>query len=101
MSCIFGGVDGEIDRICKSIGVSGPNDFGISFDAWEASKMRSCSEVINRFNSLDHDLSEPGPSGGAANSEIESLADRVVVEKKRSLQRVVLCLLLLLVVVVV
>ncbi|KAF8106028.1 hypothetical protein N665_0148s0016 [Sinapis alba] len=84
---IFGEGDGEIDRICKSIGVSGPDDFAISFDAWEASKMRSSSEVINRFNSFDHELSEPGPSGDA-NSEIGSLADRVVVENKRSLQRV-------------
>ncbi|CAH8364138.1 unnamed protein product [Eruca vesicaria subsp. sativa] len=89
---IYGRGDGEFARICKSIGLSGPDDFGISFDAWEASKMRSSSEVINRFNSFDHDLSEAGPSGDA-NSEVGSLADRVVVvddtkEKKPSLQRV-------------
>ncbi|KAH0933379.1 hypothetical protein HID58_010496 [Brassica napus] len=87
---IFGGGDGELDRIFKSIGVSGPDDLAISFDAWEASMMRSSSEVINRSNSFDHDWSGPGPSGDA-NSEIGSLADRVVVDgggTKRGLQRV-------------
>ncbi|CAN7116412.1 unnamed protein product [Brassica rapa subsp. narinosa] len=87
---IFGGGDGELDRIFKSIGVSGPDDLAISFDAWEASMMRSSSEVINRSNSFDHDWSGPGP-GGDAHSEIGSLADRVVVDgggTKRGLQRV-------------
>ncbi|CAN6808677.1 hypothetical protein Bca4012_003020 [Brassica carinata] len=85
-----GGGDGELDRIFKSIGVSGPDDLAISFDAWEASMMRSSSEVINRSNSFDHDWSRSGPSGDA-NSEIGSLADRVVVDgggTKRGLQRV-------------
>ncbi|KAH0890328.1 hypothetical protein HID58_052757 [Brassica napus] len=85
-----GGGDGELDRIFKSIGVSGPDDLAISFDAWEASMMRSSSEVINRSNSFDHDWSRSGPSGDA-NSEVGSLADRVVVDgggTKRGLQRV-------------
>ncbi|KAF3506055.1 hypothetical protein F2Q69_00002576 [Brassica cretica] len=85
-----GGGDGELDRIFKSIGVSGPDDLAISFDAWEASMMRSSSEVINRSNSFDHDWSRSGPSGDA-NSEVGSLADRFVVDgggTKRGLQRV-------------
>ncbi|CAN7070852.1 unnamed protein product [Brassica oleracea var. botrytis] len=43
------GGDGELDRIYKSLGVSGPDDLAISFDAWEASKMRSSSGIVNRF----------------------------------------------------
>ncbi|KAJ4905965.1 Mitogen-activated protein kinase kinase kinase 1 [Raphanus sativus] len=69
---IFGGGDGELDRIYKSLGVSGPDDLAISFDAWEASMMRSSSEVINRFNSFDHDF-----GGGDADSQIWSLPDTV------------------------
>lgn len=43
------GGDGELDRIYKSRGVSGPDDLAISFDAWEASKMRSSSGGVGRF----------------------------------------------------
>ncbi|KAJ0233250.1 Mitogen-activated protein kinase kinase kinase 9 [Hirschfeldia incana] len=78
---IGGSGDGELDRIYKSLGVSGPDDLAISFDAWEASMLRSSSEVINRFNSFDHD-----PSGDA-DSDIGSLAGGTK-ENKRGLERV-------------
>ncbi|XP_019089940.1 PREDICTED: mitogen-activated protein kinase kinase kinase 9 [Camelina sativa] len=70
-----GGVDeGEIDRIYQSIGVFGHDDLAISsdaFDAWEARKKRSSSDVTNGFKSLDllddshkvQDSSGAGPSG--------------------------------------
>ncbi|KAF5204860.1 kinase [Thalictrum thalictroides] len=40
------GIDGEMDRICWSLGLNGPEDFAIPTAAWEASKARSSSEVI-------------------------------------------------------
>ncbi|CAH8272645.1 unnamed protein product [Arabidopsis lyrata] len=68
---IGGGGEGEMDRIYRSLGVSGPDDLAISFDAWEACKKRSSSDVVNRFKSFDidnhkvqeRDLNEAGPSG--------------------------------------
>ncbi|CAI9103916.1 OLC1v1002511C1 [Oldenlandia corymbosa var. corymbosa] len=37
------GVDGEFDLICRSLGLSGPEDFSIPLAAWEASKTSSPS----------------------------------------------------------
>ncbi|AES97782.1 putative mitogen-activated protein kinase kinase kinase STE-STE11 family [Medicago truncatula] len=39
------GVDGEFDIICRSLGLSGPEDFSIPAAAWEAMKARSSSEL--------------------------------------------------------
>ncbi|PIA31154.1 hypothetical protein AQUCO_05200034v1 [Aquilegia coerulea] len=40
------GNDGEMERICWSLGLNGPEDFAIPIAAWEASrKLRSSSEV--------------------------------------------------------
>ncbi|KAF2570040.1 hypothetical protein F2Q70_00002982 [Brassica cretica] len=64
---IFGGGDAEMDQIYKSLGLSGPDDLAISFDAWEACKKRSSSDVINRFKSFELDLHN-FPVGDAANS---------------------------------
>ena len=64
---IFGGGDVEMDQIYKSLGLSGPDDLAISFDAWEACKKRSSSDVINRFKSFELDLHN-FPVGDAANS---------------------------------
>ncbi|KAG7615302.1 putative mitogen-activated protein kinase kinase kinase 9 STE-STE11 family [Arabidopsis thaliana] len=57
--------DGEIDRIYRYIGVSGPEDFAISSDAWKVRKEheRSSSDVVNKLKSLDLDSREAGPSG--------------------------------------
>ncbi|CAN8246873.1 unnamed protein product [Cochlearia groenlandica] len=52
---IHGVGDTEMDGICRSIGVTCPDDFGISFDAWEASKKRSASDVNDMMNSLKLD----------------------------------------------
>nr|BAA09057.1 mitogen-activated protein kinase [Arabidopsis thaliana] len=71
----IGGGVGEMDRIYRSLGVSGPDDLAISFDAWEACKKRSSSDVVNRFKSFDldkvrdQDLSEEGPSGVVVGSD--------------------------------
>lgn len=37
------GIDGEFDLICRSLGLSGPEDFSIPVAAWEASKVSSPS----------------------------------------------------------
>ncbi|KAM7253232.1 hypothetical protein ACFE04_025850 [Oxalis oulophora] len=42
------GNDGEFDRIFKSMGLTGPDDFAIPALAWEAMKLRSSSEIIPR-----------------------------------------------------
>ncbi|EOA20200.1 hypothetical protein CARUB_v10000495mg [Capsella rubella] len=68
---IGGGGEGEMDRIYRSLGVSGPDDLAISFDAWEACKKRSSSDVVNRFKSFEldshkfqaQDWSDAGRSG--------------------------------------
>ncbi|XP_061373168.1 mitogen-activated protein kinase kinase kinase 1-like [Gastrolobium bilobum] len=36
------GIDGEFDRICQSLGLSGPQDFEIPTADWEARKARFC-----------------------------------------------------------
>ncbi|CAH2072592.1 unnamed protein product [Thlaspi arvense] len=83
---IVGGADGEMDRIYRDLGIHGPEDLAISFDAWEACKMRSASDVVNRYPSFDlghqkfqhQGLSEAGPSGAAADS-----SDRDITELAR------------------
>ncbi|XP_044490407.1 mitogen-activated protein kinase kinase kinase 1-like isoform X2 [Mangifera indica] len=56
------GIDGEFDIICRSLGLSGPEDFAIPAAAWEARKAaRSSSEVApasrSRF-SKDEELGQ-------------------------------------------
>lgn len=43
------GVEGELDRICKSLGLSGPEDFAIPAATWEAMKVRSSSDILPRL----------------------------------------------------
>lgn len=47
------GVDGEFERICRSLGLS-PEDFSIPTAAWESSKIRSSSDLLprSRLNNL-------------------------------------------------
>ncbi|GAU31237.1 hypothetical protein TSUD_149230 [Trifolium subterraneum] len=40
------GIEGELDRICQSLGLSGPEDFAIPAAAWEAMKFRSNSDIL-------------------------------------------------------
>ncbi|XP_044511166.1 mitogen-activated protein kinase kinase kinase 1-like [Mangifera indica] len=48
------GVDGEFERICRSLGLSGPEDFAIPAAAWESRKIRSSSDLLprSRLNEL-------------------------------------------------
>ncbi|XP_020584702.1 mitogen-activated protein kinase kinase kinase 1-like [Phalaenopsis equestris] len=46
---IGGSVEGEIDLLCRSLGLSGPEDFAIPAAAWEASlKARSSCDLVLR-----------------------------------------------------
>ncbi|GAU51971.1 hypothetical protein TSUD_417640 [Trifolium subterraneum] len=38
-------IDGEFDKICRSLGLYGPEDFAIPAAAWEAKKFRSSSDI--------------------------------------------------------
>jgi mitogen-activated protein kinase kinase kinase 1 len=42
------GVEGEFDLICRSLGLSGPEDFAIPTAAWEAHTARSSSDISFR-----------------------------------------------------
>ncbi|KAI6691551.1 hypothetical protein NL676_028379 [Syzygium grande] len=42
------GGKGEIDRICRNLGLSGIDDFAIPIAAWEARKIKSSSEFLSR-----------------------------------------------------
>ncbi|XP_022855100.1 mitogen-activated protein kinase kinase kinase 9-like isoform X2 [Olea europaea var. sylvestris] len=52
------GVDGEFDRICKSLGLSGPEDFSIPVAAWEARRALSPSSNLKTPGSIDRSVSD-------------------------------------------
>ncbi|OEL14487.1 Mitogen-activated protein kinase kinase kinase 1 [Dichanthelium oligosanthes] len=45
---INGSAEGEVDELCRSLGLSGPEDFAIPLAAWEARKSRSNSDLLPR-----------------------------------------------------
>ncbi|XP_004299967.1 PREDICTED: mitogen-activated protein kinase kinase kinase 1-like [Fragaria vesca subsp. vesca] len=42
------GIEGEFDLICRSLGLSGPEDLAIPLAAWEAQRPRSSSDFTSR-----------------------------------------------------
>jgi mitogen-activated protein kinase kinase kinase 1 len=52
------GIEGELDRICQSLGLSGPEDFAIPAAAWEAMKFRSSSDILPSLKIQDIDLQQ-------------------------------------------
>ncbi|XP_041014670.1 mitogen-activated protein kinase kinase kinase 1-like isoform X1 [Juglans microcarpa x Juglans regia] len=48
------GIEGEFELICRSLGLSGPDDFSIPAAAWEAQKARSSSDLASRSRLRDH-----------------------------------------------
>ncbi|CAL4935480.1 unnamed protein product [Urochloa decumbens] len=52
---ISGSAEGEVDELCRSLGLSGPEEFAIPVDAWEARKSRSNSDLLPRSR-LDSSL---------------------------------------------
>ncbi|KAG8097896.1 hypothetical protein GUJ93_ZPchr0013g36683 [Zizania palustris] len=59
---ISGSAEGEFDELCRSLGLSGPEDFSIPIAAWEARKVRSNSDLLprSRFVSLPP-VDDPSP----------------------------------------
>ncbi|GLT69476.1 hypothetical protein SLA2020_416240 [Shorea laevis] len=73
------GREGDFDRIFRSIGVSGPEDFEIPAAAWEARKNRSSSDLLprSRLHQLDS-LEIEKQKGKGTSEEVEAeLCDRV------------------------
>jgi mitogen-activated protein kinase kinase kinase 1 len=71
--------DGEFDDICRSLGLSGPDDFSIPTDAWEARKYRSSldlprSRLIESPRADDTTIKVKDCSGG----DVYELSDRLV-----------------------
>lgn len=67
---ISGSAEGEVDELCRSLGLSGPEDFAIPVEAWEARKTRSNSDLLPRsrppaspaadqLSSVAHSVSAP------------------------------------------
>ncbi|KAL5777049.1 hypothetical protein ACOSP7_009975 [Xanthoceras sorbifolium] len=71
------GIDGEFERICRSLGLSGPEDFAIPTAAWESRKIRSSSDLLprSRLNHLESPRETERESEGIGVSE---LCDRVL-----------------------
>lgn len=54
---IGGSIEGEVEHLYESLGLSGPEDFAIPIAAWEASlKVRSSSDVLPRSRWLDSEV---------------------------------------------
>ncbi|OIV97920.1 hypothetical protein TanjilG_12677 [Lupinus angustifolius] len=49
------GIEGEFDRICKSLGLSGPEDFSIPASAWEEMKFHSNSDMLPKLNIIENE----------------------------------------------
>ncbi|XP_022747502.1 mitogen-activated protein kinase kinase kinase 1-like [Durio zibethinus] len=75
------GTDGEFDRICQSLGLSGPEDFSIPTAAWEARNIRSSSDLLprSRLNRLASPKEETATVKHGTEVTIAELTDRVLV----------------------
>ncbi|XWS23809.1 hypothetical protein CRYUN_Cryun28dG0047500 [Craigia yunnanensis] len=74
------GTDGEFDRICRILGLSGPEDFSIPDAAWEARKIRSSSDLLprSRLNRLDSPKEETAMVKDGTEVNVVELSDRVL-----------------------
>ncbi|CAL9759374.1 unnamed protein product [Musa acuminata subsp. burmannicoides] len=52
---IDGSIEGEVDILCRSLGLNSPEDFAISEDEWERHKARLSSDVLSRSRLLQLD----------------------------------------------
>lgn len=73
------GVEGEFERICRSLGLSGPEDFAIPAAAWEAQKNRSSSDLLprSRLKQQDNLKETVERQSDAAGAVVGELSDRV------------------------
>ncbi|THU60881.1 hypothetical protein C4D60_Mb07t17400 [Musa balbisiana] len=51
---IAGSIDGEVDSLFRTLGLSGPEDFAIPLLAWEARKVRSSSDLLHKRSPIFH-----------------------------------------------
>ncbi|XVE95404.1 hypothetical protein REPUB_Repub02eG0094200 [Reevesia pubescens] len=74
------GTEGEFDRICRSLGLTGPEDFSIPAAAWEARKIRSSSDLLprSRLNRLDSTKEETAKVIDGTEVTVDKLSDRVL-----------------------
>ncbi|XP_061972815.1 mitogen-activated protein kinase kinase kinase 1-like [Populus nigra] len=72
------GTEGELDRICRSLGLSGPEDFAIPAAAWEAMKARSASDLLRRSRLL-------GPDSPKAAEEFKAIVEMTNQQEEREL----------------
>ncbi|XVF64653.1 hypothetical protein PTKIN_Ptkin09bG0185100 [Pterospermum kingtungense] len=74
------GTDGEFDRICRTLGLTGPEDFSIPAAAWEARKIRSSSDLLprSRLNRLDSPAEETAQVEDGSEVTVSELSRRVL-----------------------
>ncbi|KAI9107007.1 hypothetical protein K1719_022535 [Acacia pycnantha] len=71
------GAEGEVDRMCRDLGFSGPEDFSIPAAAWEAMKSRSSPDITpsSKMNELEgqenEKLHEESPGAGDLGNKFE------------------------------
>ncbi|KAK9110076.1 hypothetical protein Sjap_018136 [Stephania japonica] len=65
----IGGLDGDIDRMFCSLGLSGPEDLAIPAAAWEARKAKSSSDILSRLNPAREESGSGGGGGGGGGGE--------------------------------
>ncbi|KAA8545544.1 hypothetical protein F0562_020328 [Nyssa sinensis] len=75
----IGGTDSEfeLDRICRSLGLSGPEDFAIPVAAWEASKLRSSSDHFSSSRFRNNQNSETFVAEGSSKNCSDTFEPKV------------------------
>ncbi|XP_038973104.1 mitogen-activated protein kinase kinase kinase 9-like isoform X3 [Phoenix dactylifera] len=81
----IGGGDGEVDLICRNLGLSGPEDFAIPASTWEARKSRSSSDLLPPSRLLRSDPIAAGDSIPSTSPTLSTAAedDRSLPDKFR------------------
>ncbi|KAG1330687.1 putative Mitogen-activated protein kinase kinase kinase 1 [Cocos nucifera] len=86
---IGGSVEGEVDLLCRSLGLTGPEDFAIPVAAWEARKARSSSDLLPKSRLYPDSPSPQDPTfapnytpAGPPRSSAEKSVGRQVVKVK-------------------
>ncbi|URE47307.1 hypothetical protein MUK42_13882 [Musa troglodytarum] len=72
----MGGVDGEVDLICRSLGLSGPEDFAIPTSVWEEARRGRSSSDRLLFPPSRDSFSRSPPTLLAASNSFDAIDDR-------------------------
>ncbi|WOL18501.1 mitogen-activated protein kinase kinase kinase 1-like [Canna indica] len=65
---IDGSVEGEVHILCRSLGLDGPEDFGIPLAEWEKRKVQSSSDLLPKLRLLQTDDATGEDTALASNS---------------------------------